>query len=94
MYASAQLLLAELVLDVQQGAEILADALALLDADAVFRLFNLTRVRTIDHDAQHQPNRLAPELEIEQLQPVAARHAFRGLPQAADGVWCWRSDCP
>jgi len=33
----------------------------------------------IDDDAQHHAHRLAPELHVEDLEPVAAGHAFRRL---------------
>jgi hypothetical protein len=90
----AQRLLSEFLFDVEQRAQVLADALALLDADAVFRPFDAAQVRPIDHHPQHHPNRFTPELDVEDFQPVAVRHPFGGLPQSADRARLWRTEYP
>ena len=72
------------LLDVEQRAQILADALAVGDADRVF--FGLAPVlpwiRPIDDDPQHRADRFAAQLDVEHFEPVAPRHAFRGLADA------------
>ena len=70
---------AELVLlDVEDGAQILADALALLDAHCVLRPFDAPRVPAVDDDPQNGSDRLAPQLDVEDLQPVAGGDPLGG----------------
>src|SRR5690606_4579212 len=69
-----------LFFDVEQGAEVLADALALLDADALVGPFGYPAVGPIDDDAQHRADRLTPQLDVENVEPMARRHSFGGGP--------------
>ena len=55
---------------------------AILDADAV--LGRRRRSRPVDLDAQHHAGRLAPELHVEDFQPVAGRHAAGHRPDLLD----------
>ena len=52
------------------------------DADAVFR--GRRRARPVDLDPQHHAGRFAPELHVENLQPVAAGHALGDGPNLLD----------
>src|SRR5829696_1948600 len=77
----AEIVLPELVFHVEQRAQILADALALRDTDAFVRGLDPSGVRPIDHDAKHHADRLAPELHVEDLEPVALRDALGRAPE-------------
>ena len=90
----AQLLLSELILDVQQRTQVMADALAVIDADRFFRCFDAAGVRPVDHDAQNHPDGLPAELHIEDLEPVAARHTLGGVLQPRQFFNSWRVCCP
>ena len=66
----------------------MTDHLAIPDADPVPRLFGaLRRVPgTIDHDPQHPPDGLAPELQIKDLQPVTLSHAAGRIAHTFQGL--------
>jgi hypothetical protein len=53
-----------------------------VDAHAVF--LGQRRARTIDPHPQHHPGRFAAELNVENLQSVAAGHAFGDGPHLLD----------
>jgi hypothetical protein len=77
-----EILLAELIFDIEQRAQILADALTVRDADTVFDSFDPARRRAVDHDTQHHPDRFAAELDVENLESVTPRHPLGGTAKA------------
>jgi hypothetical protein len=68
-----------LFLDVEQRAQVVADPLAFFDADGVLRRLGHAAIRPIDDDPQHRADRLAPQLDVENLEAVPARHALGRL---------------
>src|SRR5206468_321555 len=62
--------------------QIAADVGAVGDADAVF--FRRTRSGAVDLDPQDHARRLAPELDVEHLEPVAGGHALGDRPHLLD----------
>ena len=71
--------------DVEQRAQVVADALAVLDADRLLERLGHAAVRPVDDDAQHRADRLAPQLDVENLEPVTPR-ATRSRGRSADAV--------
>ncbi|HEX2458065.1 MAG TPA: hypothetical protein VHI99_30500 [Vicinamibacterales bacterium] len=65
-----------LFFDVEDRAQILADTLAILNAHRVFRRFRHAAIGLIDDHPQDRPDRLAPELDVEDFEPVSSRHAL------------------
>ena len=76
------------VLDVEDGAQILADALTILDPDALFRALDddaalrIAHQRAVNDDAQHQPYRFPPQPHVEDVELTRPRHAFGRVPYA------------
>src|SRR5262245_33399003 len=87
----AECLLPELVLDVEDRAQVLADALTVLDPDTVLEGFDAPRGGSIDDDAEHHTDGLAPELHVEDVEPMAPRHPHRGVAQPAQIFSSWRT---
>ena len=67
-----------LFLDVEDRAQVLADTLALFDADRVFRQLGHTAIRPVDGHSQHVADRFATQLHVENLETVAVRDPFGG----------------
>ena len=68
--------LADLVfLDIEQRAEIVADALALFDADGILGLLGHSAIGAVDDHPQHRTYRFTAQLDVEDFESVAARHA-------------------
>jgi len=65
---------------VQDRAQVLADLLTLFDAHGIFRTLDHSTVGPVDDHAEYGPDRLAPQLEIEDFEAVAARHTIGGRP--------------
>lgn len=77
-------------LDIEHGADILAHPLAIVDTDrlvarAVFRT-GVPR-RSVDDDPNDPPDRLAPQLNVEDLQPVVASHAIGDRPDLSQPIF-------
>ena len=78
------------VLHVQDRAEVLADPLAILDADRVLRTVHqhlaplVEARRPVDEHSQHQPDRLATQLHVEHLEAGRAGHPFSGGANAGE----------
>ncbi len=75
MYSSPSAL-SEIVLDVEQRAQILAHALALLDPD------RHVVDGPVDHHSEYPADRFSPELQVEEVQAVTLGDARGGLTQA------------
>ena len=59
----------QVLVDVEQRAQVATDVLAVFDADRVFGLARLAGRRPVEHDPQHPAGRLAAELQIENVEP-------------------------
>ena len=83
----------ERVLDVEDRAHVLADPLAVLDPDTVLRTLDdgasclVAPCRPVDEDAQHQPDRLPPQLHVENLDAARCARPGRRSPGCAPA---WR----
>lgn len=82
---SERRLLQLVFLDVEQCAQIVTHPLAVCDPNGVF-FGGRGRpwVRSIDDDAQDRADRLAAELHVENLKPVASCHPFRRIADAGE----------
>ena len=83
-----------LVFDVEEGAQVVADALTLFDSDGVVERLGHATIGPVDDYPQHSADRLAPQLDVEDLQPVSARHPFRGCADARQLFSSWRKTRP
>jgi len=72
------------VLDIQHRTQIATDPGAIVDADTVFG--RRCRPRPIEPDPQHHSARLAPELDVEDVEAVRARHPRRQRTNLFDDV--------
>ena len=98
------------VFHVENGAQILADALAVGNAHRIVlqppphrvRVSGLARLgdrdrpgtRSIDDHAQHRSGRFATQLDVKHLQPVAPRHALRRFADTLQPLSRWRKNDP
>src|SRR4051812_23251069 len=73
------------VVHVENRAQIAADLRAFLDGHAVFG--RAARSRPVEPDSQHHAGRLAPELDVEDVEPVRRGDACR------DGVYPAHNVC-
>ena len=71
-----------LVFDVEEGAQVVADALTLFDPDRFVERLGHAAIGPVDDHPQHRADRLAPQLDVEDLQPVTARHPLGGRAHA------------
>ena len=76
------------VLDVENRAQLVTDALAVVDTDAALHRHSrlqrasIERAVAIEDDAEDPANRFAAELHVEHLETLVARHAFGDGAQA------------
>src|SRR5262249_25996978 len=81
------------ILDVEQRAQVVADPLTILDANAVLRLFDdhatlLVDPRgTVDDDPQHPAARLAAKLHVKNLELMRPRHARRRIAHLLQSIF-------
>jgi hypothetical protein len=84
-----------ILLDVEQRAQVLTDALAICNTDRFLfepapgffpRRSRLepgwAGIRPIDDDPEDRSCRFTAQLDVEYFEPVAPRHALRGRPDA------------
>jgi hypothetical protein len=64
----------QLILDIEQRAQVVAHPLAVFDANDL--------IQPIHHHSQHPPDRFPPELQIEQFQAMALRNSGGSLANA------------
>ena len=80
------------IINVEHRAQIVAHARAVIDADAVFR--RRRGPRSIEPDPQNHAARFTPELDVEDVEPVGARHPPRPLTNLLDDVASHRDRRP
>jgi len=73
-----------LVLDVQDRAEILADALAVLYPHSLIGRLDDPAIGTVDDDPQNAADRFPAQLHVEDLEPVTPGNALGGLANPPD----------
>jgi hypothetical protein len=83
-----------LAFDVEEGAQIVADALTLFDPDGLVERFGHAAIRPIDDYPQYGADRLAAELDLEDLQPVTACYPLGCRAHARQLLSSWRKTRP
>ena len=66
--------------NIQNRTEVLADFLTFFDADGIIWPLDHTAVGAVDNHPEHGTDRFATQLDVEDFEPVAARHTIGSLP--------------
>ncbi|MGB2717642.1 MAG: hypothetical protein WBC51_25890 [Vicinamibacterales bacterium] len=81
-------------LDIEHRAEVLTHSLAILDTDRFLGRFRYTPIGPIDNYAQHRADRFPAQLDVKNLQPVAARHTLSGFADPRQFLVTRRKNTP